>query len=172
MRKQRAALFVLALMPLGNLSSLAVAQVASSAPARAGLTIARPLALERLQNLEFGGLAVNGAGTATVSATTGALTTTGGVSLLAGSPQAARFRLTTSRATAVLIRVPTGTVILTRQGGTQTISITNWQFEGSAIRLFGSNGSVTFGVGGRLNIPANQAEGVYSGSFDVTVNYL
>lgn len=71
----------------------------------------------------------------------------------------------------MLIRLPTGPITLTQTGGTETMTVSNWTTDGHTTRQINAFEAFEFRVGGRLNVGANQADGVYVGSFDVTVIY-
>ncbi len=136
------------------------------------LTIALPVVLSKLVDMDFGSLAVTSRGTAVVSPVTDAVSTTGGVNVLGGSPHAAHFRIVASRLTLVFIQIPSTPLTLTRVGGTETITLSNWTMSGLPIRILTNQAASDFGVGGSLQIQAGQAEGTYTSTFQVVVNYF
>ena len=75
------------------------------------------------------------------------------------------------------ITLPVAAVPVTRAGGNETMTIDNFASRptsAGADQLTGtlSNvGSDTFTVGARLNVAAGQIDGVYEGTFSVTVAY-
>ena len=71
----------------------------------------------------------------------------------------------------VIIRIPNGAVALTRVGGTQTISVDTFKLDGQSKRTMAQAGVFEFAVGATLRPAANQMEGVYTGTFDVTIQY-
>jgi hypothetical protein len=71
----------------------------------------------------------------------------------------------------VNIKVPNKPSTLTRVGGTETMTVTNFTLQGQSRRALAKAASFTFRVGGTLNVAAGQVEGVYVGTFDVTVQY-
>lgn len=148
----------------------------ASTPASVRTRVTSPVAVTWVKDLDFAALRVTAAGTATVSADNGSLSVSGGVQRIAGTSQAAQFQVAAARAAILIINVPTGAITLTRVGGTQTMTVTNWDLDGTAgtfaIRIIPQNGILAFAVGARLNVNANQAEGTYVGQFNVSVDYF
>ncbi|WP_257545481.1 DUF4402 domain-containing protein [Sphingopyxis sp. DBS4] len=141
--------------------------------------VVRPNTLVKSNDLDFGTL-ISGptAGTATISPTTGARTTTGGVTTVGAAAERAVFQGTGG----FLLITVTGddSVTLTRAGGgTMTASLVRAiTTSGGGVTLLGSSttllpsGVQTYYVGGTLTVPANQTPGDYSGTFTLTVNYF
>ena len=124
--------------------------------------------------LDFGYLSSGAtAGTCTIDADTGARTTTGGVTPLGGSFGAASFVGAGTPNRNVLIREPSGTITLTRSGGTETMTVSNFRVNGGngTSRQIAADGTLIFKVAGQLNVGANQRDGQYVGTFPVTVDY-
>ena len=166
------------------LAPLTAALIASLAPAQAWAApvlpdrqaesqaiVLRPLSLLKVDDMDFGWLTVSTAGTAILNPFTGAVTTTGGVLPVGGAPQRARFVGAASRNTPIKIRIPTKPTILTRQGGTETMSLSAWTLDGPADRKTGIDRAFDFYLGGTLTVAAGQADGLYVGTFDVEVQY-
>lgn len=133
--------------------------------------VLRPLSLLKVEDLDFGWLTVTAAGTAILNPVSGAVITTGGVVATGGDPLPAMFVGAASRNTPVKIRIPTRPVVITRQGGTETMTVFNWTLDGPADRKTGPERAFAFRVGATLNVGANQADGLYTGTFDVEVQY-
>jgi hypothetical protein len=93
------------------------------------------------------------------------------VLLVGGSPHAARFDAVSPARNVVKISLPKQAVTLTRVGGTQTMTLDTWSINGATTRNVVAHEEFQFRVAGTLHVAANQAEGVYTGSFDVTINY-
>lgn len=145
---------------------------ATTAQAQA-VTVAK-LSLLKLDDLDFGDLASGAtAGTATINPDTGARTVTGGVTQLGGTFGPAEFLGAGTPNKTVLVREPNGSITLTRSGGTETMTVSNFTVNGGngTSRKIGADGTLRFFVGGRLNVGANQAQGTYLGTFTVTVDY-
>lgn len=157
------------------MSALAVAWPACASAAN-GTAIGRSIVLNRFevtntQDLDFGDLASGATtGRATVDASTDALTVTGGVARLGGTPNAAVFYAAGVVNRVFIVQIPTGTITLSNgSGGTMTVS--NWTTNGGTNRNLGPTGVAVIRVGARLNVGANQASGTYSGTFNLTVVY-
>lgn len=152
----------------------------------ASSVIVTPLSLVKSKDLDFGLIAPAAtAGTVTLDPVAQTCAVGGGV-IHAGTCQAAEFVGMGTRRMMVRIQVPT-TVTLTGPGTAMTV--TNFTLATSPDLAFvggngnglgngnrryqiqPTNGIFDFRVGGRLNVGANQAGGVYTGTFTVTVQY-
>ncbi len=156
-------------------------------------TIVAPLTLIKIQDLKFGKIASRStAGTVTVNASTGACTITG-VILQIGQCQFAQFagmgtKNMNARISLSAVSNLTGpgqTMVLDNVflGSNSSISFSgNPNANGQGVGLTQGNGNQRYSiasntgifllnVGGRLNVNANQAAGVYTGSITVTVQY-
>ncbi len=134
--------------------------------------VLKPLSLIKKTNMDFGTLITSAtAGTATINPVTGILTTTGGVTPVPGGVSPAVFLGAGSRNAPYQIRLPKNPITLTRSGGTETMIVSNWTLDGPTNRMVGANEAVSFNVGARLAVGANQADGTYVGTFDITVHY-
>jgi hypothetical protein len=172
---QRMRLATLFLPPALLLAAAAEAQEAaprSAEPrARAQAALIYPLTVIVRSNLDFGFLGVTAAGTAVINPDTGALSTTGGVTALGGQPRPATFIGAARSATVVNLKLPNQPVTLTRVGGTETMQLRSFTLQGQDKRAIARMTSFEFNVGGTLVVGANQAEGLYSGTFDIIVQY-
>lgn len=159
-----AALFLLA--P----ASLAAEPASTSTQGEA--IILKPLTLLKIDDLDFGVLFPSAsAGTAVLDPRTETVSLTGG--LIAG-PQpttAAEFMGAGTRRAPVILRVPRNPVTLTRVGGTETMTVSDFTLDGPQTRQITPYEAFEFKVGGQLNVGANQADGTYVGSFEVTAQY-
>ena len=133
--------------------------------------VLRPLELLKVDDMDFGWLTAAGAGTAVLDPVSGAVTTTGGVVAVGGAPLPASFVGAASRDTPVIIRIPRQPITLTRQGGTETMTLSGWTLDGPGTRHVGANRAFQFRVGGTLAVAAGQADGLYTGTFTVEVQY-
>jgi hypothetical protein len=140
---------------------------------QADAIVLKPLSLIKKKDMDFGTLITSAAaGTATINPTTGAVTTTGGVTPVPSDPTSAGIFLGAgSRNAPYQIRIPKNPITLTRVGGTETMSVSSWTLDGPTNRMIGANEAFQFGVGAQLTVAANQAPGTYVGTFDVTVHY-
>lgn len=165
-------LLVTGLLTIAAAIPAQAAQTSAPTPAQGHAVILHPMTLVRLDDLDFGSLTVTTAGTATVNAGSGTLSVTGGVQPFAGPTTAAHLQIAATGLALVIIHIPTGTTTVTRTGGTETMTVSNWTLDGSTIRLIPPNGILDIQIGGRLNVGANQAGGTYVGSFPVTTDYF
>ena len=160
-----------------GLAALAAPSVAHAAPtfatpnATGKVKILQGLNVRKLRDLNFASLTVSGAGTAIIDPNTDLMTTTGGVLHSTGTPYAALFEAVSPAKAVVIIRIPRNPITVTRVGGTETMSVSNWTLSGSAKRTLASQEAYEFKVGGTLTVNANQAEGLYVGNFDVEIQY-
>ena len=145
--------------------------IAAPDPPSVQAALMRPLTLTKLADMDFGNLGVTTAGTAVIDPVTNTLAVTGGVIRLGGTPSAARFAGATFSSAVVNIKIPNRTVLLTRVGGTQTIAVNDFTLDGQSKRTMARAGVFEFAVGATLRPAANQMEGIYTGTFDVTIQY-
>jgi hypothetical protein len=162
-----------AALPLALLAPAAAlaAPVAPATQPPAQAALMRPLTLTRIADMDFGNLGVTANGTAVINPVTDTLTTTGGVVRLGGTPHAAIFRGVAQGNAVVIIRVPNGGINLTRVGGTETILLNAFTLDGQSKRTLAQAGIFDFKVGATLRPTAGQADGLYTGTFDVTIQY-
>ena len=135
-------------------------------------TLRKPVTITWLRDLDFGRIiATATAGTVTVDPDTGARSVSGGAILAGGTSQTARFRIVASPATLVLI-TRNALPVLTRAGGGATMPVTLITMNG-AVNPVTTPASGTFDVdiGGALSVGANQADGAYSGTFQINADY-
>jgi hypothetical protein len=145
-----------------------------SRESKAGAIVLRPLSLIKKTDMNFGTLATSpAAGTATINPVTSAVTTTGGVTALpiGTAPAAASFVGAGSKNAPYQIRLPANPIIITRVGGTETMTVSNWTTDGPTTRRVPANQAFQFNIGARVNVAANQVGGTYVGTFNVTVHY-
>jgi hypothetical protein len=141
--------------------------------ATASASIILPLTVTKLKDMDFGDLSISAtaAGTAVLEPNADAFSTTGGVTGIGGTPHCAEFLGAAQSNSVVNIKVPTQPSTLTRVGGTETITASNFTLQGQNKRALAKAASFTFRVGATLNVPAGQVEGTYVGTFTVTVQY-
>ena len=162
------------LLALGLAMPAAAQQVLprSAVPrAQATAALIYPLTVITKANMDFGSIAVAGAGTAVIDPNSGLMSVTGGVTRLGGAPQPATFVGAARSAAVVIIRVPNQPITLTRVGGSETMQVRSFTLQGQDKRTLARLESFEFNVGATLVVAAGQVEGVYSGTFDVTVQY-
>lgn len=146
---------------------------AAPAPATAGgtATVILPVSVSKTKDMDFGALSRTAAGTAVLEPNADTLSTTGGVATVGGSPHSAEFVGAAQSSSVVNIKVPNQPSTLTRVGGTETMTLNNFTLQGQSKRTLAKQTFFTFRVGGTLNVAAAQVEGLYVGTFNVTVQY-
>jgi len=145
---------------------------AAPTPAQATGTLLFPLEIVKNRDLDFGNVGTTAAaGTVVINPETDTISSTGGASLLGGTPHAAQFTGAAKGNNVVIIRIPKQPVTLTRVGGTQTMIADNFPLQGLDKRAVAARVAFDFKVGATLNVNANQAEGTYVGTFDVSIQY-
>jgi len=152
--------------------ALAVPSNVASADGKALLLL--PLTLTKIDDLDFGTIVSSGSsGTVALNATSGARTFAGGVS---GIPSAAGHRAYfggsgTGGQQVVVVVVPP-TQLTDASGDSIDVLALTIDNGGNPIRTIDPQTRTFFvGVGGILDIAANQPDGVYSATFQVTANY-
>ena len=148
------------------------AHAASSQVATVSATVVKPLALKWVQDLDLGTI-VLGPGTwsnATVGISkTGVFSCTNANVICSGATQVAKYNVQgTNNNTA---RVTAPNVTLTNQSDpTKTLTLTVDNPGAIPIPNSGQPG-VDFSLGGSITVSSTTAGGVYSGTFNVTVDY-
>jgi hypothetical protein len=160
-----------------GLAALSACSPAQAAPtpavtnATAKVEIISGVNVRKLRDLNFAWLTAGGAGTATINPDTEVMTTTGGVLHAGATPFAALFEAVSPAKAVVIIRIPRDPIIVTRVGGTETMTVSNWTLSGNSRRNTVAHEQFEFKVGGTLTVGANQVEGLYLGSFDVEIQF-
>jgi len=156
-------------LPLSSAASAAPVPAIQNATGR--VQVIEGTQLRKLNDLNFAWLTVTGAGTAIIDPNTDVMTTTGGVLHAARTPYAAMFEAVSPAKNVVIIRIPRQPIVVTRVGGTETMTVSNWSLSGNNRRNLVAHEAFAFKVGGTLTVNANQAEGTYVGNFDVELQY-
>lgn len=168
----RLSLGIAALAATIAVASPAFAQTTTvTAQATARGTVLLPLTLSNTQALDFGTVIASAAlGTVTINADTGARTVGGGVAGVATYPGSrALFQGAGTNNQPVLLSYTSAVVL---SNGAATLSGTLVLDNGDSLaRTIDATGSFAVGVGGTFNIAANQPNGLYSTTFDLTAEY-
>lgn len=130
------------------------------------------ISLTKNTDLNFGSM-VSGpsAGTVTVSIT-GAVSSTGGVTLVPATTAPAEFTLSngpTGGAHIYLIQVPSSVTITS---GANSMVVNNFDNTAPNLGIINNSTSRTIFVGATLNVGANQASGLYTGTYLMMVSFL
>jgi Domain of unknown function (DUF4402) len=139
-------------------------------PARALLLI--PLTLTKVQDLHFGAIvpSTTTGGWVAINATTGARTASAGLTLWpAEVGQRGQFAGAGTPGQQVIMAL-TPPAQLTNPGG-DTIDVLAMTLDGPTTRTIAADHSFFVGVGGTIFVAANQAEGLYSATYDLTADY-
>lgn len=160
------------LISAGALAALAIgtpaaAAATNSATANATVNIVSPLTLTNNTPLDFGTIVGPFAGQ-TVRIDTAGARNCGGLTCSGTTVSAANFTVSGGTAAQNLKLTVDPSVTLTGPGTDLTVDLTTDLPTGL---VTDSSGGATFGIGGSLVIPAAQADGVYSGQFNVQVDY-
>lgn len=137
----------------------------ATATANAAADIVSPIAITAQQDLNFGKVSNNTAGTVVVG-TDG--TATGLTQIGTTAPAAATFDVTAADGFSYSITLPPTSIDL--KSGTDIIKVDTFNHD-AGTNPTGSVSVQTIGVGATLNVNANQATGNYTGEFNVTVSY-
>jgi hypothetical protein len=132
-----------------------------------------PLTLTKIDDPDFGTVITSGmSGTVAISATTGARSISGGVTgLPSDAGRRAWFGGGGSANQRVIVTVTPPTELTSAAG--DMLPVLALTLDGPPTRVIDPvTRTFFFGVGGIINIEANQPEGVYQSLFDVTVDYL
>ncbi len=180
MRPTQLSTFAKYLVAVASLALLPVSAQAENSTADAQVAVVTPLSFISYESLDFGRvISSNVAGTVTISPTN-VRTSTGGVLLVGGDYQVARFAGRGSQNQRLRIRITPNTITLTGPGPSMTVNnftigpAPTLQPSGASpnFRILPADGIFWFTVGGTLNVGANQPSGTYSGTFNTTLEYL
>jgi hypothetical protein len=153
-------------------SSLAfsgAANAAATASANANAEILSTITVVKDQDMDFGQIAVNGAAALTISADEGNPAACPGTLVCAGARVPAKFTIGGTAGVATTASVNSASVSLT--SGANSMTLNNFTLFFPNGNTLNASGQAQFNVGGRLNVAAAQAAGLYTGSFGVTVEY-
>jgi hypothetical protein len=150
----------------------AAAPVSAPTPARGKALLLTPLTLTKIDDLDFGTVVTSPvSGIVTINPATGARSFAGGVSGVASDAgHRARFAgAGTPGQQVIIVIIPPADLA---NGGGDLIPVLALTLDnsGNPIRTIDATRAFFVGVGGILQINADQAEGVYQGNFTVTAN--
>lgn len=134
-----------------------------------GASVITPLTLSESSTLEFGQLQSSGtAGTVVIDAADGR-TATGGTTLEGGTVQSGTWSVQGEPSTAYTITLPESDVVLS--SGSDSMIVTDFTDSEGGSAVTDGAGTDSFSIGATLNVGADQAEGDYSGSYEITIAY-
>lgn len=162
-------------------ATLAAAQgVPASQQGLSEVAVLRQLSFVRDEDMDFGRIVASATPGVVRVQPNGTRTATGGVTLVGSTHQAARFSGFGTFNQQVLISMGSNTIQLIGPGAPMTVS--QWEIGSTPtailtttptrFRIGAANGVFNFPLGARLAVNANQAPGLYVGTFTITLNYL
>ena len=151
----------------------AVPAPASAATQNAKVTanVVKPLTLASQQNLDLGNIALTFGtwSTATVGISRSGVFSCSPNVICTGAPQVARYKVTGTNKSVVRITAPDVTLVNQSDSSkTLTLTVDN---PGQVTLTSSGEPGVIFGLGGSITVTPSTADGDYSGTFDVTVDY-
>lgn len=168
-----------ALLAMSVLPAQAAAQEVESGEASAFLVT--PLSFIKQTDLDFGQIIAGSTDGVIVMDSAGTITTTGGVTQIDGTQTPARFWGFGAFLQTVLINSDANSYILTRNGGTETLTMDALLIGSQPpiiinpnprrFRIVNTDGYFSFTIAGRLQVPANTVPGTYEGQFAITLEY-
>jgi len=157
---------------LGGLSCGAGASAAATQVAQVSATVAKPLILTRVQDLDLGSI-VLGPGTwsgATVGISrTGAFACASANLICTGATKPAIYNVSGTNNRAVQITAPNVTLV-NQSDPTKTLTLVTDAVASVTLTNSGPPGT-NFALGGSISVSSTTAGGVYAGTFNVTVDY-
>lgn len=166
--------YLLAAMLAVSAIPATAAPVAATNDATGRALILVPLTLTKADDLSFGTVVPSGlSGTVAIDAASGARSVAGGVTgVLSDVGQRAYFGGAGSPNQQVIVWVTPPAQLTSTTNPTDTVTVMAMPIEGSPIKTIDPDTrTFFFGVGGIILIGANQPEGVYEATFDVTASY-
>ena len=173
-------ILIVAIILMAGLTTNLMAQTSSTVTGTtAGAKLIVPMVLTQTAVMHFGTVNVlAGAGGSVTLSTANVRSVVGGVALSVVAPLStnAAYNVTGTLSTTYAIVLP-ATITVTRAGNIETMTIGSLVARCASTGADGLIGTLSalgadnFTVGGTLAIGAAQASGVYSGTFNVTVDY-
>jgi len=152
----------------------ALAQAQATQPMTSKALLLKPLTLTKLADLDFGTIVPSGSGDlVTINADTGARTSPSAGLVTSDPGQRARFASSGLNNTFVVLQISAPTDLTDGAGNRLTVTRLDLDQGGNPLRTLTPASQVFFlGIGGQVFVRSNQQDGVYSGSFTLTANYL
>jgi hypothetical protein len=151
-------------MPAQLLAASQVAQVQAS--------VVKPLTLTKVQDLDLGTVALGGGtwGSASVAISrAGLFSCTSANVTCSGPTQVAKYNVSGTNNQTVRISAPNVTLI-NQSDSTQSLTLVV-DSPGSVLLTNSGPPGLNFSLGGSISVSSSTASGVYSGTFNVTVDY-
>jgi hypothetical protein len=166
------------LIVAGAVSALALTStpalaVSPTTQATATARIVKPLTLDSVRNLDLGTIVLSGTApyTQTVGITQAGVFSCGGASLTcSGTTQTAQYTATGTQGQTLTV-AGSATIPLVNQTQTSPNLTLTVAYPTAGSVVLNSAGTVTFDLGGSIQVSDTTADGVYTGTFDVTADY-
>jgi hypothetical protein len=146
--------------------------VAASQVVQINATVAKPLSLSRLQDLDLGTITLKPgtwSGATVAISQAGALNCANANVVCTGATQPAKYNVQGTNKTVVRITAPNVTLVNQRD---PTKSLTLVLDSPASVTLTSSGvPGVDFAIGGSVSLSSAAADGTYAGTFNVTVDY-
>ncbi len=149
---------------------------AGTGPGTLKTIVLGPVAMINVTPLDFGGIIAAAGGTVTVNAQTGTRTSTG-VVLAGGTVSNARFVATGTPNRVVSLSLNPSPITIVNGANSMTVNQLRVSINGGGPQPFGPNanlgplGVINYAIGGRLTVSGTQADGLYTGTFTLTMDY-
>jgi hypothetical protein len=176
-------ILIVLMVILANVTNILVSQTSAKVTSNAGAVLIIPITITQTSQLHFGtlNLVTNTAGTCILS-TSGIRSFTGGLNGSSSLPLSknAAYNITGRKGTTYTVTLPAAAISIAIGSSAEIhdiMAVTDFtaRFYGAEIDAFTSkirsNGTDSFRVGAKLISIASQNAGVYSGTFNVSVDY-
>jgi hypothetical protein len=138
-------------------------------PLDAVITIVRPININQMNDLEFGEMIPSSTGSSTITVSPNSTVSSSGPGTFLGPFQPASFRISGEPGFGFTIDIPS--TALSIVSGLNSMIVDGWASDLGASSNIPQQGFIDLSVGGRLTLGADQAEGLYIGTFSVSVAY-
>ncbi len=158
---------------LAGLGSAAAAQ-ATQTTGVTSVTINHPVTVSNRTDLNFGDFVPGTTNSVfRLNPNNDAMTQQSGNAIASGGARtAATFTASGTPLLRVRITSNQNQIFVVRDGGTETMRVDRFRFDGGRNRFLDAAGELTYKVGGQIRVGSNQAPGTYRGNFNVTIEYF
>jgi len=175
-------MLILAIIIMANYATILTAQTSAKVTTTAGAVLMVPMTLTQTSPLHFGSITLltTAVGTCVLS-TAGARTFTGGLGASASVPIAtnASYNVTGRKGDTYAVTLPASITIAIASSSAATDKMTVTAFKArflgasadAVTSKISNDGTDSFIIGATLTSIASQNPGIYSGTFDVTIDY-
>jgi hypothetical protein len=157
---------------LTGASPVAAAPVSASTQPSARALLLIPLTLTKVQDIHFGDIvpSTTTGGWVAINAVTGARTASAGLTMMPTDVgQRGQFAGAGTPGQQVIMALTPPTQLSNPAG--DTLDVLTLNIDGPTTRTIAANHTFFVGVGGIIFVAANQAEGLYSATYDLTADY-